>query len=84
MANPAATSHAGQHGGIEVFWRKPRSGYRPGWYWWSCQPGCLPDGEASGPFDTSEAAYDDAFEDAEFGPMEDYPMDPDKAKEGTV
>jgi len=31
-----------------------------GWYWWACFPGCLPDGEACGPFDTSEAAYQDA------------------------
>ena len=31
-----------------------------GWYWWACQPGCLPDGEAQGPFDSVEAARDDA------------------------
>lgn len=35
----------------------------PGWYWWSCSPGCLPDGEAQGPFDTSREAYDDAHQD---------------------
>lgn len=29
----------------------------PGWYWQACFPGCLPDGEASGPFDTSTEAY---------------------------
>src|ERR1017187_2208461 len=23
-----------------------------GWYWWSCFPGCLPDSEPNGPFDT--------------------------------
>ena len=33
----------------------------PGWYWWACFPGCLPDGEASGPFETAEAAYLDAL-----------------------
>ncbi len=31
-----------------------------GWYWEPCSPGCLPDGEASGPFNTSEEAFDAA------------------------
>jgi len=31
-----------------------------GWYWWSCLPGCLPDGEAFGPFATEAKALDDA------------------------
>ena len=31
-----------------------------GWYWWSGFPGCLPDGDAQGPFDTEEAAVEDA------------------------
>lgn len=31
-----------------------------GWYWWSCFPGCLPDGEASGPYYTEAAAIADA------------------------
>ena len=31
-----------------------------GWYWWSCLPGCLPDGEPTGPFDTEEEALEDA------------------------
>jgi hypothetical protein len=31
-----------------------------GWYWWSCFPGCLPDGDLSGPFDTEEEALQDA------------------------
>ena len=30
-----------------------------GWYWWSCQPGCLPDGEPNGPFETEEDARND-------------------------
>ena len=30
------------------------------WYWWSCFPGCLPDGDPCGPFDTSTEAYHDA------------------------
>jgi hypothetical protein len=32
-----------------------------GWYWWSCYPGCLPDGEAFGPFPTSYRALKDAL-----------------------
>ncbi len=31
-----------------------------GFYWWSCFPGCLPDGEPSGPFETEEEALADA------------------------
>jgi len=32
-----------------------------GFYWWSCQPGCLPDGEANGPFETREEAEEDVL-----------------------
>jgi hypothetical protein len=35
-------------------------GTRCGWFWWSCQPGLLPDGPPTGPFDTSYLAYRDA------------------------
>ena len=31
-----------------------------GWYWWPCFPGCLPDGEPSGPFNTEAEALEDA------------------------
>ena len=31
-----------------------------GWFWWACFPGCLPDGPATGPFDS----YDEALADA--------------------
>lgn len=31
-----------------------------GWYWWSCSPGCLPDGDAVGPFETEAEALADA------------------------
>ena len=31
-----------------------------GWYWQACFPGCIPDGEPSGPFDSEQAAIDDA------------------------
>ena len=32
----------------------------PGWYWWSCFPGYLPDSDPSGPFNTELAAIADA------------------------
>lgn len=37
-------------------------GYAPakGWYWWACFPGCVPDGEASGPFNSELEARQDA------------------------
>jgi hypothetical protein len=31
-----------------------------GWYWWSCFPGCLPDSQPFGPFDTEAEAIADA------------------------
>jgi len=34
-------------------------GTRPGWFWWSCRRGYLPDGLPTGPFATSYAAYRD-------------------------
>jgi hypothetical protein len=35
-------------------------GMQPGWYWWSCSPGCLPDGDPCGPFESEAAALMDA------------------------
>jgi len=32
------------------------------WYWWSCFPGCLPDGDPRGPFETEAEALADARE----------------------
>jgi hypothetical protein len=40
----------------------------PGWYWWSCFPGCLPDGDPVGPFDTEEEALQDAQDVDDFIP----------------
>jgi hypothetical protein len=31
-----------------------------GWYWQACFPGCLPDGDPVGPFDTEADALADA------------------------
>ena len=33
----------------------------PGYYWWTCAPGCLPDSEAVGPFETREEAEEDVI-----------------------
>jgi hypothetical protein len=32
-------------------------GTRPGWFYWSCRTGSLPDRQPTGPFPTSYAAY---------------------------
>lgn len=52
----------------EVFYSKELRGgdddelLPPGWYWWACSPGCLPDSEAVGPFDSMDAALANARE----------------------
>ena len=55
------------YGSCEVFHHTPHvnQGDDPpldeeGWFWWACWPGCLPDGEPSGPFETEEEAMKDA------------------------
>ena len=58
----------------EVFYHKKRTGplesdlyeQDTGWYWWACFPGCLPDGEPSGPFKTAKEAYNDAMGDGAY------------------
>lgn len=35
----------------------------PGYYWWACMPGCMPDSDPNGPFPTAEGAYLDAIGD---------------------
>lgn len=36
-----------------------------GWYFWYCFPGCMPDGEPDGPYDTEQAAIDAMRADAD-------------------
>ena len=49
-----------------------------GWYWWSCFPGCLPDGEPNGPFATEAEAIANAQEGASEDSHEDgWPADAD-------
>jgi hypothetical protein len=50
---------------IEIFWSEDMDAsdgepFEPGYYWWACFPGCLPDGEPNGPFETEEEALEDA------------------------
>ena len=35
--------------------------YEPGWYWWGCFPGCMPDSEPMGGFETASEALLDAY-----------------------
>jgi hypothetical protein len=44
---------------------EPPLQYVLGWYWQACFPGCLPDGEPNGPFDTEQEAIADAQSGAE-------------------
>jgi hypothetical protein len=50
---------------VEVFYADGKLAHEfggsPGWYWWSCYPGCRLEGEAFGPFPTSYRAYRDAL-----------------------
>lgn len=63
---------SGDYGSFEVFWEAADivvtnaegEVVKPGWYWWACFPGCMPDGEAIGPFATSQEAYNNAQEGA--------------------
>ena len=65
-----------EYGSFEVFWDDSDTGpwgdeprnydaegdpVSPGWYWWACFPGCMPEGEPVGPFSSSIAAYVDAI-----------------------
>jgi hypothetical protein len=36
-----------------------------GWFYWFCFPGCMPDSDPIGPFETEQLAIDDARESAE-------------------
>ena len=52
---------------VEVYYVNPETtfdevgNYLPsGWYWHSCFPGCLPDGDPIGPFNSEQEALNDA------------------------
>ena len=58
--------------GIEVFYRTKKENRADGWtdsdgeplgagwFWWSCFPGCLPDSDPFGPFDSELEAIEDS------------------------
>lgn len=51
------------HTDVEVFEIRPRNhkgDLEPGWYFWFCLPGCLPDSEPYGPFPGKEEAIQEA------------------------
>jgi hypothetical protein len=39
-------------------------GLDEGWYYWHCLPGCLPDSDPIGPFESEEKAIEDAQADS--------------------
>lgn len=43
-----------------------------GWYWWTCLPGCLPDSEPIGPFETELDAIIDVRQDLEWDDIRPY------------
>jgi hypothetical protein len=47
-------------GSFETFFAYDSSDRPNGWYWWACFPGCLPDGDASGPFENEHEAIKNA------------------------
>jgi len=54
------------HDGIVKMWSgNVLLNHARGWYWWSCFPGCLPDGDAHGPFDTEAEAISNVREEME-------------------
>lgn len=64
-----------KYGSFEVFWCDGEGSHhdedtsyiwdeaKPGWYWWACFPGCLPDSDPHGPFSYSWEAKEDALSD---------------------
>jgi hypothetical protein len=43
----------------------------PGWYWWPCFPGCLPESEPCGPFATEDLALEDMRQNMDYGDTSD-------------
>jgi hypothetical protein len=66
------SSEGDEYGSFEVFYEDgSNSDFRdeedqalpPGWYWWPCSVGCMPESMAFGPFDSEELALNDAHKD---------------------
>ena len=60
---------------VEVFFytdynyhvESPEEALEPGYYYWHCFPGCLPDSEPWGPYETEQEAIESAQEEAASG-----------------
>ena len=50
-----------EYGSFETFLSRGYVMPLSGWYWWPCSPGCMPDGDAMGPFPTEHEAMEDAI-----------------------
>lgn len=62
--HPFRDDEGNEHGSFQVFYAADDQADEPGWYWWACFPGCMPDSDSpTGPFPTSEGAYLDAIGD---------------------
>jgi hypothetical protein len=67
MAYYSFQSDTGEpYGSCEVFFtcgsfdQEAEDSHAPGWYWQACFPGCLPDSDPCGPFQTKAEAMADA------------------------
>lgn len=73
-SNPKRANESGALPDVETFFVGPddvcalcdqEGSHSPdhvGWYWWTCFPGCMPDGDPNGPFATEAEALEDARE----------------------
>ena len=64
MYHQFTNSDGSTYGSFETFfdYGDTITSTEPGWYWHACSPGCLPDGDASGPFENEQEAIKDATE----------------------
>ena len=53
-----------------------------GWYYWSCFPGCLPDSDPMGPFETEAEALADAREGIDLDDDDEDSGEPDDDEAG--
>ncbi len=49
-----------EFGSFEVFELGADESPNPGFYWWPCFPGCMPESDPHGPFPTEQDAIEDA------------------------
>lgn len=72
-SNPKRASDPYALPNVETFYRKANESSwadengnlhdnGPGWYYWFCFPGCMPDSDPMGPFETEAEALADARE----------------------